>query len=179
MASHQVYPVEMGPMPGSPGMEGTSQRTHTSLLDPFTGKNYPRDSHTLTLWLIIIAIVTFFITLIVNIFFVYVPIARMEEKFDTTVQKLDDVAGVVKVSADGVDKIVEDVESLGKIVVADFDKVKGGICAWLRAEGIDFPFCSEGGVEEVSVTGIGNRVGTNTNINTRRNLRRSNCKTCR
>ena len=149
MATHVYQPVEMHSLPGSPTMSGTYHKTHTSILDPLTGRNYPKDIHTMSFWLIVIAIITFFITLIVNIFFVYVPIARMEEKFDTTVEKLDDVASVVKDTAEGAETIIKDVEELGKIAVAEFDKVKAGICAWLRAEGIDFPFCGESNVNEI------------------------------
>ena len=172
MTTIQTVPVEMGPV------NVPSDKTHTSILDPLTGKNYPKDIHTMSWWLILIAIVTFFITLIVNIFFVYVPIARMEEKFDTTVQKLDDVGNIVRDSAEGVDKIVEDVEALGKIAVSEFDKVKAGICAWLRAEGIDFPFCSERGVNEVLASSNSTRlnpIGTSTRTSTRNSVGRSNC----
>ena len=162
MSSQRVFPVEMGPLPGSPTMGGTSHETHTSFLDTLSGRNYPKDSHAVLVWWIIISIVTFFIMLIVNIFFVYVPISRMEEKFDATAQKLDEVGVIVKDAADGVDKVIKDVEELGKIAVAEFDKVKAGICAWLRNEGIDFPYCSEKGTSEVlasqnSITGFRSR----------------------
>lgn len=118
-------------------------------------KIYSKDSNSVLVWWVIISIVTFFIMLIVNIFFVYLPISRMEEKFDATAQKLDDVGVIVKDAADGVDKVVKDVEELGKIAVSEFDKIKAGICTWLHKEGIDFPYCSEGGVNGVLASSSG------------------------
>jgi hypothetical protein len=163
MSYTQVYPVNMSSSPKG-----------KSLFDPFGGENNQKDSNSMLVWWIIISIVTFFIMLIVNIFFVYVPISRMEEKFDATAQKLDDVGVFVKDAADGVDTIIKDVEELGKIAVSEFDKVKGGICLWLRAEGIDFPFCSESGVNEVLASS--NTNGRFTSRRSRNELGTSKCR---
>lgn len=156
MGSPEIHRIKMDPMLKSPTMSGGSPKM-TSLFDPFGGENNQGSSNSTLVWWVIISIVTFFIMLIVNIFFVYVPISRMEEKFDATTQKLDDVGVFVKDAAVGVDRIIKDVEELGKIAVSEFDKVKGGICLWLRTEGIDFPYCSESGVNEVLASSNTNR----------------------
>lgn len=111
--------------------------------NPLNTSNYSNNTRTLYIWLIVITIVTFFIYLALNAFFVYLPISRIETKFDQTIEKLDDVADKVNRTAEKADKIIDNVEDFGKVVVDEFDKIKAGICTWLNSEGIDFPFCSE------------------------------------
>ena len=116
-------------------------------VNPLNTANYSSNTRSLYIWLIVITIITFFVALALNIFFVYLPLARMEVKFDDTVKKLDEVADGVKTAAQGADRIIKDVEELGKVALSEFDKVKAGVCTFLRAEGLPtFGFCSEPGV---------------------------------
>lgn len=124
----------------------------TSSLNPPGQRDYAKDNHTLTLGFIILYIITFFIYVILEIFFVFRPIRRMEQKFDQTTAKIDIVAADAKVAAEGVDKLVSDIEDLGKIALAEFDKVKAGVCRILHGLNIDLPFCSESRVAAITNT---------------------------
>ncbi len=128
----------------------TPHRTHTSILDPFTGKNYPKDSHTLTLWLIIIAIISFFVYIALDIFFVYLPIRRIETKVDNTASRLDAIGDTVQNAAEDVEKVVNDVEELGHVAVTEFDKLKAWACTEANSLGFFPPFCSEQRVRPIS-----------------------------
>ena len=139
---------------------GSKNQSFFESTNPLNTANYSSNTRTLYIWLIVITVITFFIALALNIFFVYLPVSRMEKKFDLTVEKLDEVADGVKIAAEGADRIIKDVEELGKIALDEFDKVKAGICSFLRAEGIDFPFCSEPKVSDLLSTRSGRSVGS-------------------
>ena len=145
--------IEMSPVYYESGNPSYSEESSFfRKTDPLNESNYSSNTRTLYIWIIILTIIIFFVTLAINTFFVYLPIARMETKFDETVQKLDDVAAVAKVAAEKTEKVISDVEELGKVAVQEFDKIKAGICTWLRTEGISFPFCSDTGVSRIMST---------------------------
>ena len=110
----------------------------------------------LTIALIIISLIGFFVVLALNLFFVYLPVSRIEKKFDTVIQtiertesKIDKaVVGVEKVTATAeqiekrVDQIITEAEIFALEARAEFEKFKKDLCDWLASLGVSRPaFC--------------------------------------
>lgn len=119
-------------------------------------REYAKDNHTLTIALIMLYIITFFIYVTLEVFFVFYPVRRMEQKFDETTAKVDVIVKDVKLAAKGVDRLVDDIEEWGTIALAEFDKIKGGVCKVLHELNVDLPFCSENKVATITSSTPGN-----------------------
>ncbi len=66
----------------------------------------------LTYSLIFIAIIGFFVGIILNVFFVYFPVQRIEDKFDKSIIKLDTTLTTVTKTSSDVEKIIKELEEL-------------------------------------------------------------------
>lgn len=104
----------------------------------------------LTIALIIISLIGFFVVLALNLFFVYLPVNRIEKKFDSVIQtiiqtedKIDKaVAGAEKIETK-VDKLIEDGERIALEAEVKFEEFKTDICDWLTTLGVTRPaFCN-------------------------------------
>lgn len=72
-------------------------------------------------WILIIAVASFVIGLLLNIFFTYLPVSRIEKAVDNAVTNLTAVGTKVDTAADKVNDVVDTIEK-GITVVEDIVK---------------------------------------------------------
>ena len=91
----------------------------------------------LSIALIIISLIGFFVVLALNLFFVYIPVNRIESKFETTIQ------AVTKIEAN-IDSVVtraERIETKIDTLINEFDTFIPLLCVELAKVGITPSFC--------------------------------------
>lgn len=58
-------------------------------------------------WLLILSIASFVITLLLNIFFIYIPVARIEKSIDNATETVENVTNSVDEVGEKVDVVIE------------------------------------------------------------------------
>lgn len=86
-------------------------------------------------WAIILSIIAFAIVVLLNVFFTYVPISRIEKTIDKAASAVEETAKKVDSTDETVNKIIDKIEGYEKNVVKFLDK----FCAQL--DEITNPIC--------------------------------------